>query len=78
VQAYEELAEAAVRETIAELEAAGSPVITDGEQGKPSFATYPLRQVAGSGASTVLLGGTRSRERCAIPPGHLRSRARTV
>jgi methionine synthase II (cobalamin-independent) len=40
--AYEELAEAAVRETIAELEATGSPVITDGEQAKPSFATYPL------------------------------------
>jgi 5-methyltetrahydropteroyltriglutamate--homocysteine methyltransferase len=32
----------AVRETIAELEATGSPVITDGEQTKPSFATYPV------------------------------------
>jgi len=32
----------AVRETIAELEATGSPVVTDGEQRKPSFATYPL------------------------------------
>src|SRR6266568_3141221 len=41
-QAYAQLAEAAVGETIAELEATGSPVITDGEQGKPSFATYPL------------------------------------
>ena len=36
------LAEAAVRETIEQLEATGSPVITDGEQSKPSFATYPL------------------------------------
>src|SRR6266567_7012808 len=43
VQAYAELAEAAVRETIAELEATGSPVVTDGEQGKESFATYPIR-----------------------------------
>jgi len=34
--------DAALRETIAELEATGSPVITDGEQVKPSFATYPL------------------------------------
>ncbi len=34
--------DAALRETIAELEATGSPVITDGEQTKPSFATYPL------------------------------------
>ena len=32
----------AVAETIAEMEATGSPVITDGEQSKPSFATYPL------------------------------------
>jgi methionine synthase II (cobalamin-independent) len=45
-QAYAELAEAAVRETIAELEATGSPVITDGEQAKPSFATYPLAGLA--------------------------------
>jgi methionine synthase II (cobalamin-independent) len=39
---YARLADAAVHETIKELEATGSPVITDGEQGKPSFATYPL------------------------------------
>lgn len=32
----------ALRETIVALEATGSPVITDGEQTKPSFATYPL------------------------------------
>jgi 5-methyltetrahydropteroyltriglutamate--homocysteine methyltransferase len=34
--------EAALRETISHMEATGSPVITDGEQTKPSFATYPL------------------------------------
>jgi 5-methyltetrahydropteroyltriglutamate--homocysteine methyltransferase len=34
--------DAALRDTIAKLEATGSPVITDGEQTKPSFATYPL------------------------------------
>ena len=38
----ESLFDAAVRDTIAELEATGSPVITDGEQRKPSFATYPI------------------------------------
>jgi len=32
----------AVRDTIARFEATGSPVITDGEQAKPSFVTYPL------------------------------------
>ena len=32
----------AVRDTIKKFEATGSPVITDGEQTKPSFATYPI------------------------------------
>lgn len=32
----------AVAETVAAMEATGSPVITDGEQSKPSFATYPI------------------------------------
>jgi 5-methyltetrahydropteroyltriglutamate--homocysteine methyltransferase len=32
----------AVRQTIRRLEEIGSPVVTDGEQSKPSFATYPL------------------------------------
>ena len=37
-----EAMERAVAETVAAMEATGSPVITDGEQSKPSFATYPL------------------------------------
>ena len=32
----------ALLETIQQFEATGSPVITDGEQTKPSFATYPI------------------------------------
>ena len=36
------LYDSALRDTIEQLEATGSPVITDGEQTKPSFATYPL------------------------------------
>ena len=32
----------AVRDTIASFEETGSPVVTDGEQRKPSFATYPI------------------------------------
>jgi len=32
----------ALRDTILRLEQTGSPVISDGEQTKPSFATYPL------------------------------------
>jgi 5-methyltetrahydropteroyltriglutamate--homocysteine methyltransferase len=34
--------EVALRDTIQRLEATGSPVLSDGEQTKPSFATYPL------------------------------------
>ncbi len=36
------LTDQAVKETIKELEKTGSPVISDGEQSKPSFATYPI------------------------------------
>jgi 5-methyltetrahydropteroyltriglutamate--homocysteine methyltransferase len=42
----------ALRGTIAELEATGSPVISDGEQRKPSFATYPI-----AGLETLAAGG---------------------
>src|ERR1700690_2718158 len=34
--------EEAVRETVGRLEELGCPVVSDGEQSKPSFATYPL------------------------------------
>ena len=34
--------ELAVNDTIRRIEEAGSPIVTDGEQSKPSFATYPL------------------------------------
>ncbi len=40
--AFAEAADRAVAETLTEMEATGSPIITDGEQSKPSFATYPL------------------------------------
>lgn len=40
------LKEKAVYTTIKELEATGSEVITDGEQGKPSFLTYPIFALA--------------------------------
>lgn len=38
----QQLFDAALTETIRRLESTGSPVITDGEQTKPSFATYPI------------------------------------
>jgi len=39
-QEFEKLYDSAVRDTIQCFEATGSPVISDGEQGKQSFATY--------------------------------------
>jgi 5-methyltetrahydropteroyltriglutamate--homocysteine methyltransferase len=41
-EALDELTDRALRDTITRLEQAGSPVVSDGEQGKPSFATYPV------------------------------------
>ena len=38
----DEVLDNAVEKTIRRFEATGSPIITDGEQVKPSFATYPL------------------------------------
>ncbi|MFI6243064.1 cobalamin-independent methionine synthase II family protein [Micromonospora sp. NPDC050795] len=50
--ALDEQYDAAVRDTIAALERLGSPVVTDGEQRKSSFATYPL-----SGLDTLASDG---------------------
>jgi 5-methyltetrahydropteroyltriglutamate--homocysteine methyltransferase len=45
----------ALRDTIRQLEATGSPVITDGEQTKPSFATYPLSGLENLAADGVTI-----------------------
>jgi 5-methyltetrahydropteroyltriglutamate--homocysteine methyltransferase len=47
--------EAVLRDTINRLEATGSPVITDGEQTKPSFATYPLSGLENLAADGVTI-----------------------
>ncbi|HSK08654.1 MAG TPA: hypothetical protein VK911_03695, partial [Vicinamibacterales bacterium] len=64
--------EAAVRQTIAELEATGSPVITDGEQTKPSFATYPVHGLPNLAADGVIItfadGHTRQLPRLTAGP----------
>src|SRR5207237_10535270 len=49
------LFEQAVRSTIAELEATGSPVVTDGEQRKPSFATYAIHGLDTLAAEGVVI-----------------------
>jgi 5-methyltetrahydropteroyltriglutamate--homocysteine methyltransferase len=45
----------AVQDTIARFEATGSPVITDGEQRKPSFATYPIAGFTGLAADGAVI-----------------------
>ncbi len=41
-QGLQQLFDAATRDTIQRFEETGSPVISDGEQTKPSFVTYPI------------------------------------
>lgn len=45
----------AVAGTIKALEATGSPVVTDGEQSKPSFATYPITGLEHLSADGVVI-----------------------
>lgn len=57
---FASLCDAAVVNTIEQFEATGSPVITDGEQGKPSFATYPvhgLENLASDGVAIPFADG---------------------
>jgi 5-methyltetrahydropteroyltriglutamate--homocysteine methyltransferase len=62
----------AVRETIELFEATGSPVITDGEQTKPSFATYPIAGLASLAPDGVVIrfadGHTRQLPRLTAGP----------
>jgi 5-methyltetrahydropteroyltriglutamate--homocysteine methyltransferase len=62
----------ALRDTIARFEETGSPVITDGEQTKPSFATYPLAGFRNLAADGVVIpfadGHTRQLPKLASGP----------
>lgn len=51
----ESLMDAAVKDTIRRFEETGSPVITDGEQRKASFATYPVHGLKNLGANGVVI-----------------------
>src|SRR6266508_1604958 len=75
----EALFDDAVRDTIARFEATGSPVITDGEQRKPSFATYPvegLESLAPDGVTIPFADGHERRlPRLTAGPFRYRTRA---
>jgi 5-methyltetrahydropteroyltriglutamate--homocysteine methyltransferase len=47
--------DAALRDTLARFEQTGSPIIADGEQTKPSFATYPLGGLNNLAADGVVI-----------------------
>lgn len=62
----------ALRQTISRFEETGSPVITDGEQTKPSFATYPLAGLSNLAPDGVVIpfadGHTRQLPRLTAGP----------
>jgi 5-methyltetrahydropteroyltriglutamate--homocysteine methyltransferase len=52
---WRSLCDQAVRDTIERFEATGSAVITDGEQTKPSFATYPIHGLTNLASDGVVI-----------------------
>src|SRR5580700_10923319 len=64
--------DAALRDAVARFEETGSPIITDGEQTKPSFATYPLSGLNNLAADGVVIpfadGHTRQLPRLTAGP----------
>ena len=70
--ALAELESRALDDTLSRFEETGSPVLTDGEQGKPSFATYPLAGAAALAPDGVVIpfadGHTRQLPRLTAGP----------
>ena len=70
----DELSDEALRDTIQRFEATGSPVITDGEQAKSSFVTYPLDGLGNLGPGGAVIpfadGHTRQLPALASGPFH--------
>src|SRR5213596_2227070 len=66
----------AVRETIQLFGTTGSPVITDGEQTKPSFATYPVHgmETLGPGGVTIPFADGHTRQLPRLTAGPFRYR----
>src|SRR6266508_1195404 len=75
----DELFDEATRDTIRRFEETGSPMITDGEQSKPSFATYPIHGLENLAPDGVVIpfadGHTRQLPRLTAGPFRYRTRA---
>jgi 5-methyltetrahydropteroyltriglutamate--homocysteine methyltransferase len=73
-EGFREIADAALLDTIRRFEETGSPVISDGEQTKSSFATYPLDGASGLAPDGMIVpfkdGHTRQLPR--LTTGHFR------
>lgn len=54
-KSLQQLFDAALKDTIKRFEETGSPVITDGEQTKPSFATYPISGMKGLDPNGIVI-----------------------
>jgi 5-methyltetrahydropteroyltriglutamate--homocysteine methyltransferase len=63
------ISEAALQDTLRRFQETGSPVVTDGEQTKPSFATYPLEGLPNIAADGLAI---------AFEDGHTRRLPRLV
>lgn len=81
VERFRGIAEEALRDTIRRFEETGSPVITDGEQTKSSFATYPLDGASNLSPDGVVIpfadGHTRQLPRLTRGPFRYANRAAT-
>jgi 5-methyltetrahydropteroyltriglutamate--homocysteine methyltransferase len=71
---FDKVAQAALENTVRQFEQTGSPVISDGEQTKPSFATYPLAGLSNLAPDGVIIpfadGHTRQLPRLTAGPFH--------
>jgi len=80
-QQFREIADRALRDTLRRFEETGSPVVTDGEQTKSSFATYPLDGASGLAPDGVVVpfkdGHTRQLPRLATGPFRYATHAST-
>jgi 5-methyltetrahydropteroyltriglutamate--homocysteine methyltransferase len=76
---FDAVAERVLRDTIQRFEKTGCPVITDGEQTKPSFATYPIDGLPNLPSDGVIIpfadGHTRQLPRLTKGPFHYATHA---
>ena len=81
IERFNQIAERALKDTIRRFEETGSPVITDGEQTKSSFATYPLDGASGLAPDGVVVpfedGHTRQLPRLLAGPFRYATHAST-